>query len=104
MRKPKLPWVKMAIYFPLCLINIGVGLFFVLLPWMFVIGLPLLVLACWPYAAWMSKHIHASSAYANRDKPLDEGAELPWEEEPDISEDEIMNILINQNGRGKSNG
>lgn len=104
MSKPKLPWVKMALYFPLCLFNVAVGLCLLLLPpagWL--VGIPLLVLSCLPYATWISKHIHASIAYEERDKPLLEGEDLPWEESGDaIDETLIIDIIMNQNGRGRN--
>ena len=103
MVKPKLPWLKMVVYFPFCLVNVAVGLFFLFLPPVgLLIGIPMLVLACWPYATWLSKHIHAGVAYADRDQGLLDEEEVPWEQASELSEDEIMDIIINQSGRGRN--
>lgn len=100
MTKPKLPWLKMVVYLPFAIVNMGVGAFFIWMPFLFPIGLALWVLAAAPYVRWLSQKIHADIAYAERDRPLDEDEELPWEGEAEVSEDEVMEIILNRTGRG----
>jgi hypothetical protein len=103
--KPKLPWMKMALYLPFALVNIAGGLFFVWMPFLFPIGILLLVAGAMPYVRWISKKIHADIEYANRDRPLLEDDEVPWfetEETAGLTDDQLINIMLNQTGRGSN--
>lgn len=104
MTKPKLPWVRMVAYLPFALVNTGLGILLLLTPVTFPIGLILLILAGFPYARWMSKKITADVEYAERDHTTNEGEVLPWETESTIglSDDELINIILNTHGRGSS--
>lgn len=99
MTKPKLPWVKMVCFLPIALINVAGGLFLLFIPFLFPIGIALLVIAAMPYAYWLHRKIQDDVAYEERDHTLNEGEEMPWEE-PELTEEEVMEIIINRNGRG----
>lgn len=101
MTKPKLPWMKMAMMLPVSLANVAGGLFFIWMPFLFPIGIGLLVVAALPYVYWLSEKIRADIAYADRDHSVNEGEEMPWEtEDSELSEDEIISIILNGSGRG----
>jgi hypothetical protein len=94
----------MIVYLPFALTNIATGLFipFLGIPFLLPITFVLWMLAGWPYATWLSKKIHADIAYADRDHTLNEGETMPWEESSSsMSEDEMINIIVNQAGRGR---
>jgi hypothetical protein len=102
-KKPKLPIVRMVLYVPvsLSLCAAGLAAFVIPFPFIWVLSLPCLWFSAWPYARWMSKKIHADIAYANRDKPLVE--DTPEWDMTDPIDEELLEILINNNGRGKRN-
>jgi hypothetical protein len=102
--KPRLPVVKMMLWFPCALVLMGVGLPLCLMPMIFPLGIVLIILAAVPYARWLSQKIHADMAYADRDHTTNDGEEMPWfetEETVGMSDDEMINIILNKQGRGK---
>jgi hypothetical protein len=112
--KPRLPWVRMVCYFPFAIFNIVAGLvmfaFGFAVPFIWIIGVPLVILAGWPYAVWLRDHATAMVAWEDRDKPLINRDEVipEWEQEDSntqraslqLSEDDMINIILNGNGRG----
>jgi hypothetical protein len=99
--EPKLPIVKMILWFPFAIALMAGGLPLFFMPMIFPLGIVMMVLAALPYARWFSKKIHADMAYAERDHTLNEKEPKPWEsEDGSVSEDEIIDIIINSTGRG----
>lgn len=101
--KPKLPVLKMILWTPIALVltALGLGTFFI--PLLFPLGFLLLILAALPYVRWLSKKIHADIAYADRDHSANEGQKKPWEGgQIDISDDELIQIVVHGTGRGSS--
>jgi hypothetical protein len=91
----------MVAWTPIALTLTGLGLGTLFIPFLFPVGCLLWFLAAWPYYRWLSKKIKADIEYANRDKPLEEGSRGPWEEgQIDISDDELLQIVIHGTGRG----
>ena len=104
MKEPRLPLGRMILWFPFAIALTGVGLGLCFLPWLFIVGVPLLLLAAFPYAYWLSKKIHADIAYANRDHTTNDGEKMPWfetEETAGMTDDEMIDIILNRQGRGK---
>ena len=102
MNKPKLPMVRMVLYFPFAMLGMAVGLG-LLIPPFTPFGFIVLFATGIPYARWMSKKLKADIEYVNRDHALNEGEPKPWETEEGQIEEELINIILNGSGRGKSN-
>jgi hypothetical protein len=96
----------MACFLPFALIEVAASLAVLAtgIPFLFPISIALLLLAGVPYAKWLSKHINDSVAYEFRDHSLNEGEEKPWEsEDGSVTEDEMLDIILNSDGRGSIN-
>jgi hypothetical protein len=101
MQEPKLPWVKMIAYSPIALALTAVGVP-ALIPPFTPFGFLILFAAAYPYAHWMGKKNIQNEEYKDRDHSVNEGEQFPWETQEQIDED-LINIIINGSGRGKSN-